>query len=164
MDAGCTLLPLIKRPAPKQDERAKRDRNLALPGYLGGKPPKPSDFEVGCEVLVPRVHNNGRTFHTWCVVLEVRHTQGMLLVDVPKEEPQPVSMVQLHRVAEVMNDGPAGYLLAEVSRLRAEVARLDSEVVKLRKAAGGAPASDASSPSTALVPWKPRTPTTPLSL
>ena len=152
-EQSCTLLPLIKRPAPKHDQRSKRDRNLALPAHAGGMAPKSTDFEVGCEVYVPRQHSNGRTFNTWCVVLKVKRDH--LVVDVPNEEPQPVSMMQLLRVAEVMNEGPAGPLLAEMRRLRAQVAQLESEVAKLRRA--GEPAS------TAIVPYSP-TPTAPPSL
>ena len=101
---GCTMLPLIKRAA---EVSTRRDRGRALPMRQGGKAPMPSDFSVGCEVLVPRVHRNGRTFSTWCTVLEV-HAAGRLIVDVPGEDNQPVTMTQLQRVAELEAEGPAG--------------------------------------------------------
>ena len=95
------MLPLIKRAtrALPDEARPRRDPGRVLPRRDGGQALRPGDFEVGCEVLVPRIHRNGNTFTTWCTVLEVRG--GGLLVDVPLEEPQPVSMVQLQRVAEI---------------------------------------------------------------
>jgi len=59
-----------------------------------------SDFPVGCEVHVPRMHDSGARFWTWCVVVGLR--DGLLLVDVPepagnKVSPISVALLEKHR-------------------------------------------------------------------
>ena len=124
--AQSPLLPLVKRTALLQTtERSRRERMRAAPAAQQGQSRlKLADFEVGCEVLVPRQHTNGRTFTTWCSVRSI-NPAGALIVDVPMEAPQPISLSALQRLAEIENNGPAGALLAENRRLRREHARLE---------------------------------------
>ena len=99
------MLPLVKRPAPAETGRVVRDRGLAAPMRMGGKLFKPSEFELGCEVLVERVHKNKRTpdgvvdqtFVTWCKVVEIKIDS--LVVEVPGEENATISMGNLGRVS-----------------------------------------------------------------
>lgn len=124
------LLPLVKRLATptSADEHARprRDRHLAPTMRRGGRPLRASDFSVGEEILVPRQHDSGETFQTWCRVTRV--VRDKVFVDVPKEGEQAITMMLLQRLAEQLNEGSGGALLSEVRRLTAENARLTAQL------------------------------------
>ena len=52
------------------------------PGLLAARTLTISDLPIGSECLVPRAHDNGECFYTWCAV--TGHRDGKLLVDVPE--------------------------------------------------------------------------------
>ena len=139
-----SLLELIKRPGlDNVHGRLHRERV-----HVDNTPKfSTSDFDVGCEVLVPRTNKDGSTFVTWCKVIDVQHASGTLKVDVPKEPPTDLSLLLLARCATWQQYGPAGKLLCEVRALRAENAMLKRKLEEQRASHAAAIAAGA------FVPW-----------
>ena len=79
------------------------------------------------------------------------------MVDVPREDVQPVTLQLLQRVAEQQNDGPAGALLAEVRSLQSQMAQLQRQLEAERAARVKAETKLAHSKS--VVPFSPSPPT-----